>query len=319
MKPRRRSAQPWSTPLSVGELGVRQVAWRRRRARQRAAAVLALALVAAAVVALVLNHGHGATGGSQSLAGPAQQGLPVRHQRPFRALHKTANAQYQSVDRILHYTGYVRRGEGHRRDIALTFDDGPGPYTTAVIRVLRRYHVPATFFVIGRQVPLYRNVIAEEARDGFEIGDHTWSHPFLSLLPASVQQAQIVQAAHAVRAAGAPPPRLFRPPYGAFNHTTLAILRALHLLVVLWSVDTSDYARPGVARIVYTAISGAQPGAIILMHDGGGDRAETVDALPRIIRGLRRRGYRLVTISQLVADDPPPRDQPPPTPLSGYG
>lgn len=78
-------------------------------------------------------------------------------------------------------------------------------------------------------------------------------------------------------------------------------------MIVLWSVDTSDYARPGVARIIYTALSGARPGAVILMHDGGGDRFQTVAALPRIITRLRQRHYRLMTISELVAADPPPR------------
>ena len=91
------------------------------------------------------------------------------------------------------------------------------------------------------------------------------------------------------------------------------------MLLVLWTVDTSDYARPGVARIAYTPISGARPGAIVLMHDGGGDRAQTVTALPRIIAALRRHRYRLVTLSQLLADDPPPRHHPAPQPLYGRG
>jgi peptidoglycan-N-acetylglucosamine deacetylase len=123
----------------------------------------------------------------------------------------------------------------------------------------------------------------------------------------------------AVRHAGAPNPVLFRPPYGSFNATTLSILHSQKLLMVLWSVDTSDYARPGVDKIVDTALSGATPGAIILMHDGGGDRSETVAALPQIIRGLRKRGYHLMTVSQLVAADPPPHHQPAPQPLSGLG
>jgi peptidoglycan/xylan/chitin deacetylase (PgdA/CDA1 family) len=89
--------------------------------------------------------------------------------------------------------------------------------------------------------------------------------------------------------------------------------------MVLWSVDTGDYARPGVSRIVHSALSGATSGSIILMHDGGGDRSETAAALPQIIRGLRRRHFHLVTVSQLAATDPPPRHQPPPQPLSGLG
>jgi peptidoglycan/xylan/chitin deacetylase (PgdA/CDA1 family) len=251
------------------------------------------------VVALLLVGGViaglGASGGGArrpravthaSVGGPSL--VVTRHHLPT----KGPADPYRSVDQVLRYTSYVRLGSSRRRDVALTFDDGPGPYTSAIIRILKRTHTPATFFAIGRQVPLYRRVIATEARDGFEVGDHTESHPFLSALPQSVQEAQIEAAALAIEAAGAPYPHLFRPPYGAFNAATLATLRAARMLIVLWTVDTSDYARPGVQRIVYVALSGLRPGAIILMHDGGGNRLETLEALPRIIRGLRRRGYR---------------------------
>jgi peptidoglycan/xylan/chitin deacetylase (PgdA/CDA1 family) len=223
------------------------------------------------------------------------------------------------VDRVLGYTSYIRLGGTRRREVALTFDDGPGPYTRAILRVLRRFHAPATFFVIGRWARAYPQLVAEEARDGFEIGDHTETHPFMAALPPALQEAQIAEAADAIHAAGAPYPRLWRPPYGSFDAATLQILRQLRMLMVLWSADTSDYARPGVRRIVYVAVSGAQPGAIILMHDGGGNRSQTVAALPRIIVRLRQRGFRLVTVAQLLADDPPPVGQPPPQPLAGIG
>ena len=143
------------------------------------------------------------------------------------------------------------------------------------------------------------------------------SHPPLAQLSAAAQSEQIGGDARLIKAAGAPAPRLMRPPYGSFNTTTLQVLRAQRMLMVLWSVDTKDYARPGTARIIYTAVSGAQPGAVILMHDGGGERSETVAALPRIITRLRQRGFKLVTLSQLVKDDPPPRHQPAPHSLSG--
>ncbi len=116
---------------------------------------------------------------------------------------------------------------------------------------------------------------------------------------------------------GGPRPRLFRPPYGSFNATTMRELHKLHLLMVLWSVDTSDYLQPGVPAIVHNALAGAHPGAIILMHDAGGDRSQTIAALPTIIRTLRARGFHLVTVPQLLADDPPPPGQPLPPNLSG--
>jgi chitin deacetylase len=88
--------------------------------------------------------------------------------------------------------------------------------------------------------------------------------------------------------------------------------------MVLWSADTKDYSQPGTKKIIYAGISAGRPGAIVLMHDGGGNRAETVAALPRIITRLRQRGYHLVTVPQLIADDPPPPNQPPPHPLSAH-
>jgi peptidoglycan/xylan/chitin deacetylase (PgdA/CDA1 family) len=112
-------------------------------------------------------------------------------------------------------------------------------------------------------------------------------------------------------------PRLFRPPYGGFDDTTLALLRHYGMLMVLWSVDTHDYLQPGVPTIVARALAGAQPGAIILMHDAGGPRAQTVAALPQIIAGIRRHHLKLVTVPRLLADDPPPLTQPPPRSLAG--
>jgi peptidoglycan/xylan/chitin deacetylase (PgdA/CDA1 family) len=110
---------------------------------------------------------------------------------------------------------------------------------------------------------------------------------------------------------------LFRPPYGSYNATTMRELHALHLLMVLWSVDTGDYLQPGVSVIVERALAGAHAGAIILMHDAGGTRTQTIAALPRIISELRARGFHLVTVPELLRDDPPPPGQPLPSSLRG--
>ena len=114
-----------------------------------------------------------------------------------------------------------------------------------------------------------------------------------------------------------PRPVLFRPPYGSFDSTTLRELRRLHLLMVLWSVDTDDYEQPGVPTIMGRALEGAHPGAILLLHDAGGTRAQTVAALPLIIEGLRKRGLKPVTVPQLLHDDPPPAGLPMPSNLAG--
>ncbi|MGP0050987.1 MAG: polysaccharide deacetylase family protein, partial [Solirubrobacteraceae bacterium] len=135
------------------------------------------------------------------------------------------------------------------------------------------------------------------------------THPPMSELSRSAQRAELLQETAAIGAYGAPFSRLFRPPYGLWNATTLALLKRYRMLMVLWSVETDDYLLPGTQAIVDRALAGAQPGAIILMHDAGGDRSETVAALPQIIRGLRARGYRLVTVPRLLLDNPAPRDQ----------
>jgi peptidoglycan-N-acetylglucosamine deacetylase len=128
-------------------------------------------------------------------------------------------------------------------------------------------------------------------------------------LPVAKQRSQLLEQVAAIERHGAGFPRLFRPPYGLWNATTLTLLHRYRMLMVLWTVDTNDYQRPGVPAIVAAAVGGARPGAIILLHDAGGDRSQTVAALPRIITGLRRRGYKLVTVPRLLLDNPPPRVQ----------
>ena len=123
---------------------------------------------------------------------------------------------------------------------------------------------------------------------------------------------------NAVRPYGARYPRLFRPPYGLWNQTTLSVLKQFRMLMILWTVDTDDYKLPGVDSIIHTVVSGARPGAIILMHDAGGNRAETLAALPTIIKELRAKGYTLVTVPKLLLDNPAPTNQNPDS-ISGSG
>ncbi len=205
--------------------------------------------------------------------------------------------------------------KGH--ELALTFDDGPGPYTQQLVGVLNKYHVHATFFAIGEEERYFSAGSSLELRSGDVIGDHTETHPMMASLSAHEQREELVEQIARIELLGGPRPRLFRPPYGSFDATTFHILHQLHLLMVLWSTDTSDYTLPGVQAIAQSALAGAHPGAIILMHDAGGDRSETIAALPAIIRGLRKRGLEPVTIPRLMLDDPPPHGRPLPTSLAG--
>jgi peptidoglycan/xylan/chitin deacetylase (PgdA/CDA1 family) len=169
--------------------------------------------------------------------------------------------------------------------------------------------VPATFFEVGVMERYFHASTTEMVARGYPIGDHTEGHLPLGTLSMRDQRQQLLQQIGATGAYGAAFPRMFRPPYGSWNHNTLRLLAKLKMLMVLWSVDTNDYRRPGVAAIVHAAVAGARPGAILLLHDAGGDRSQTVAALPEIIAALRARGYAMVTVPKLLLDNPAPADQ----------
>jgi len=282
-----------------------------RRSRATAATGLLLGLVA--VVVLVLGGGHDGVPAHASESSPPTERPVVSFSYATDRLRREGHA----IDRVLRYTPYIAVGSPRHRDIALTFDDGPGPFTRAIVRVLRREHVKATFFVVGRWVALHPELVRLEHRYGFTVGDHTQSHAFLSLLSPAQQRTEVVGDGRAIAAAGAPYPRLFRPPYGSFDRATLKLLHHERMLMTLWSQETRDYTRPGVRAIARNATVGARPGEILLLHDGGGDRRQTLAALPKVIRALKRRHLHLVSVPRLILDDPPPRNQPQPRSLSG--
>jgi peptidoglycan/xylan/chitin deacetylase (PgdA/CDA1 family) len=268
-------------------------------------------------VALVLGVIVGAGSGGPNAAHPSAAHLSGF----FTRLHVLAGngagsfaaaqsgAENAAITRTLSYTPFVRAAGSQHREIALTFDDGPGPYTLRLLSVLDRYHVPATFFEVGVEEQYFHAATAAIIAHGDPIGDHTQTHAPMSKLPASVQQSQVLQDTASIGNFGVPFPRMFRPPYGLWNEATLALLKKYSMLMVLWSVDTNDYQAPGTKTIISRAVNGAKPGAIILMHDAGGNRTETIAALPEIIKRLRAKGYKLVTVPRLLLDNPAPKKQ----------
>jgi peptidoglycan-N-acetylglucosamine deacetylase len=279
--------------------------------RRRAVALLSLAGIAVAAIAVVVLplSGGGPRGSRAAGAGSSGRTRALGGLRSLSPAAHEALAENVAIDRTMAYTPYVRIAGAQHREIALTFDDGPGPYTPQILSILERQHVPATFFEVGVLERYFYASTARIVADGDVIGDHTEVHPPMSQLPAAKQRAQLLEQAAAIGRHGARFPRLFRPPYGLWDAATLTLLHRYRMLMVLWTVDTNDYLRPGVEAIVKAAVGGARPGAIILLHDAGGDRSQTVAALPRIIAGLRRRGYKLVTVPRLLLDNPPPRGQ----------
>ena len=183
------------------------------------------------------------------------------------------------------------------RDVALTFDDGPAPDTLAMVDALHRLGGVGTFFEIGRQVPADAALSRYVLRAGDELGDHTWSHPVLTAANAA---AQIRPTQHAIGAATGFTPCLLRPPYEIAPPAVVQIARGLGLLTIQWNVDPKDWTRPGASVIASRVLSAVHPGAIVELHDGGGDRSQTVQALATIIPALHARGYRLVTVGQML-------------------
>ena len=190
------------------------------------------------------------------------------------------------------------------KTVALTFDDGPDPvWTPKILAILRREHVPATFFLVGAHVASNPSLVRAELAGGDEVGSHTYTHANLASagwrLPLELTLTQ-----NALAGAAGIRTRLLRPPYSSVPDALtkadwLAYRQAAKFgyLVVLTSTDTKDWARPGVRDIVTNAMPRGDRGAIIMLHDSGGNRRETVQALPRIIDRLKARGYRFVTVT----------------------
>jgi peptidoglycan/xylan/chitin deacetylase (PgdA/CDA1 family) len=187
--------------------------------------------------------------------------------------------------------------------VALTFDDGPWPpYTDRVLDVLERYGVPATFFCVGLHARGHPEQLVRMAESGHAIGNHTWSHPFLPDLTPEEFSAQLDRTDEAIARGGSPGPRLFRPPYGSRTPAVLDRFARRHpdSTMVLWDVDTGDWAMPGADVIAQRVLSGVRAGSIVLMHDGGGDRSQTAEALPAVVEGLLERGHRFTTVGGLL-------------------
>jgi len=194
-------------------------------------------------------------------------------------------------------------GGRHGRYVALTFDDGPSRYTPRVLRLLRRAHARATFFVIGSRAAAFPELVRAESLLG-AVGNHTWTHPRLvSLARRDVIRQLLLTQAAIVRATGGVRPVLFRPPYGVGTPAETAAVHALGLVDVRWSLDSLD-SRPGATAdsVAREVVAGLRPGAIVLLHE---IHPWTVAALPRILRAVRRHGFTPVTIPELVALDPP--------------
>lgn len=184
--------------------------------------------------------------------------------------------------------------------IAMTFDDGPHPQNTPrLLEMLRARNIKATFYVVGRNVELYPQVVRRTIAEGHEIGNHSQTHRLLSKLSDSQIRSELSSCRDAVNRAAGIQPRTMRPPYGGLNQRQREMVHAEYgYPVILWSVDPLDWKRPGPSVVSSRILAGASAGGIVLAHDL---HAQTVDAMPATLDNLLLRGYQFVTVSQLLA------------------
>jgi peptidoglycan/xylan/chitin deacetylase (PgdA/CDA1 family) len=229
-------------------------------------------------------------GGCGRPAPDCAQSLPAQGERVFRL------RPVRPVGCTGGSAGLVTNGSRDRPIVALTFDDGPSEYTPGFLAVLRREHVPGTFFEIGQEMSGRESTMRRILREGDEIGNHTMHHTefpgYGDIAPTTSLIASITHFR----------PCLFRPPGGAVDSAVVAAAGADGLRTVTWDVDPADWSTPGAGAIYSRVVDAAQPGSIVLMHDGGGNRGETLAALPQIIDTLRGRGYRFETVTELLGE-----------------
>ncbi|MFI1018513.1 polysaccharide deacetylase family protein [Streptomyces sp. NPDC020965] len=180
------------------------------------------------------------------------------------------------------------------RTMVLTFDDGPDPrYTPGILRTLRRYDVRAMFFVCGEMVATNRDLLREMADDGHVIGNHSWSHPLITKLPPSGIRAELGRTSEVIEEVLGLPPLWYRAPFGAWNRHSFEIGAELGMEPLAWTVDTLDWTEPGTGTIVSRVLDGAGPGVVVLSHDAGGDRSQSVAALRHYLPRLLEDEYRI--------------------------
>ena len=184
---------------------------------------------------------------------------------------------------------------------AITFDDGPAdPYTEQYLQILKRYNVKATFFNLGENAQQYPELAKRVVQEGHELANHTMAHNQLTSVSASTIRSEIERSAKVLADVSGVVTTHIRPPYGDFGESSWLASGGTITASIRWNGDSQDWRVPGVEAMVENALLNVRPGSIILMHDGGGDRSQDVEALPLIIERLQRDGYTLVTIADLM-------------------
>jgi peptidoglycan/xylan/chitin deacetylase (PgdA/CDA1 family) len=236
---------------------------------------------------------------------PAATPRPATTPRPAATSSQTPTARQAARRKPSRPTAHNRHPAPScavLRCVTLTFDDGPGEYTTQLVRTLTKARVPATFFMLGSQVDAYPEVARQVQRAGFQIGNHSYSHPDLSRLEPTEIDEQLLRTTAAIRRATGVTPRVLRPPYGTRNANVDRAATAAGMAEVLWDVDPLDWKDRNSAIVTEHVMSGVRRGSVILLHD---IHPTTVAAVPELVAELRSRGYTLVTLTRLLGPPKP--------------
>ncbi|WSV42564.1 polysaccharide deacetylase family protein [Streptomyces sp. NBC_01077] len=275
-----------------------------RRAVLRLAAALGATATVGVVAADLLAAPERATGdaapaapprrGAGPAAGPQAQAARLRptsyRLQPMTAYEPPAFRRAVPPVRQRPFLGM----SGVGRSMVLSFDDGPDPrYTPGILETLRRYDCRAMFFVCGEMAVENPDLLREMAADGHVVGNHSWSHPLIPKLRPSRIRDELGSTSEVVERTLGTAPLWYRAPYGAWNRHSFEIGAELGMEPLAWTVDTLDWTEPGAGTIVRRVLDGAAPGAVILSHDAGGDRAQSVTALRRYLPELLDAGYHI--------------------------
>ncbi|NHN32236.1 polysaccharide deacetylase family protein [Paenibacillus agricola] len=189
----------------------------------------------------------------------------------------------------------------NRASIALTFDDGPDPtHTPLLLNVLKQHKAQATFFLVGKQLEQYPDIAKQIITEGHEIGNHTYSHPNLRKLDYQQIYEELYIMDLMIRTVTGQSPTLFRPPYLYYNDNVLKAAKKLGYEMILRSIETFDYRNPGVRKIIKSVLGNLKHGDIVLMHDAGGNRMDTITAVEKILIECQKKDYQFVKVSKLL-------------------
>ena len=277
----------------------------RRRGYPSAITILILATVAVAAfrqgVLESLAHAGAEDGTPATRAGAQRNPLSWG----LEPLPEDPAAEAEALDRFAALGLPIYCGGGRKPYVALTFDDGPGPYTIKTLEILRAAGARATFFSVGKKLEYFRDVPKLELEAG-ALGDHTWTHRDMRGATAQELEDEVGRTREALVEAAGRPVRMFRPPYGAHDQALDRYLKSSGMVEIMWSGESGDSAGAPASVVLANAVAALRPGSIILMHE---NRGSTLSMLPRILQAVSNKGLHAVTVPYLLAHDPPTEAQ----------